>query len=73
MSIENVTIYPVSNIKKYLQTIAYVVVSVTLIVLAMPNTEKPILTYTIGEPWTSQQIISPGEIFIQKDPAVTQQ
>lgn len=73
MSIENVTIYPVSNIKKYLQTIAYVVVSVTLIVLAMPNTEKPILTYTIGEPWTSQQIISPGEIFIQKDPAVIQQ
>ena len=73
MSIENVTIYPVSNIKKYLQTIAYIIVSVTLIVLAMPNTEKPILTYTIGEPWTSQQIISPGEIFIQKDPALIQQ
>lgn len=70
---ENVTIYPVSNIKKYLQTIAYIVVSVTLVVLAMPNTEKPMLTYTIGEPWMSQQIISPGEIFIQKDPAVIQQ
>lgn len=51
----------------------YIVVSVTLIVLAMPNTDKPLLTYTIGEPWTSQQVISPGEIYIQKDPAVVEQ
>ena len=39
----------------------------------MPNTDKPLLTYTIGEPWTSQQLISPGEIYIQKDPAVVEQ
>jgi putative nucleotidyltransferase with HDIG domain len=39
----------------------------------MPNTDKPLLTYTVGEPWTSQQIISPGEIYIQKDPAVVEQ
>ena len=39
----------------------------------MPSTDKPLLTYTVGEPWTSQQIISPGEIYIQKDPAVVEQ
>jgi putative nucleotidyltransferase with HDIG domain len=43
------------------------VVSVILIVIAMPNTEKPRLAYIVNEPWMSSQLISPGEILIQKD------
>jgi putative nucleotidyltransferase with HDIG domain len=43
------------------------VVSVILIVIAMPNTEKPRLAYMVNEPWMSSQLISPGEILIQKD------
>ena len=73
MGTENIHIYSVSKIKRFLQMVMYIIVSVTLIVLAMPNTDKPLLTYTIGEPWTSQQLISPGEIYIQKDPAVVEQ
>ena len=73
MGTENMHIYSAPRIKKFLQMIVYIIVSVTLIVLAMPNTDKPLLTYTIGEPWTSQQIISPGEIYIQKDPALVEQ
>jgi membrane-associated HD superfamily phosphohydrolase len=33
----------------------------------MPNTEKPRLAYMVNEPWMSSQLISPGEILIQKD------
>ena len=73
MGTENIHIYSAPKVKRFLQTVAYIVVSVTLIVFAMPNTDKPLLTYTIGEPWTSQQVISPGEIYIQKDPAVVEQ
>lgn len=73
MGTENIHIYSAPRIKRILQMIIYIVVSVTLIVLAMPNTDKPLLTYTVGEPWTSQQIISPGEIYIQKDPALIEQ
>ena len=73
MGTENIHIYSAPRIKRILQMIIYIVVSVTLIVLAMPNTDKPLLTYTVGEPWTSQQIISPGEIYIQKDPAQIEQ
>ena len=73
MGTENIHIYSVSKIKRFLQMVMYIIVSATLIVLAMPNTDKPLLTYTIGEPWTSQQLISPGEIYIQKDPAVVEQ
>ena len=72
MGTENIHINSLPKLNRFLQGIAYIIVSVTLIVLAMPNTDKPLLTYTIGEPWTSQQIISPGEIYIQKDPAVVE-
>ena len=73
MGTENIHIYSAPKVKRFLQMVVYIVVSVTLIVFAMPNTDKPLLTYTIGEPWTSQQVISPGEIYIQKDPAVVEQ
>ena len=73
MGTENIHINSLPKLNRFLQGIAYIIVSVTLIVLAMPNTDKPLLTYTIGEPWTSQQIISPGEIYIQKDPALVEQ
>ncbi len=73
MATKNVTIFSTSKIRRFLQTIVYTLVTVTLVVLSMPDTEKPLLTYTIGEPWTSQQLISPAEIFIQKDPAVVEQ
>lgn len=73
METENIHIYSAPKVKRFLQMVVYIVVSVTLIVFAMPNTDKPLLTYTIGEPWTSQQVISPGEIYIQKDPAVVEQ
>ena len=39
----------------------------------MPNTEKPRLTYELGNPWTSPQLISPGEILIKKDPKILEQ
>ena len=73
MGTENLHINSLPKLNRFIQGILYIIVSVTLIVLAMPNTDKPLLTYTIGEPWTSQQIISPGEIYIQKDPAVVEQ
>ena len=73
MGTENIHINSLPKLNRFLQGIAYIIVSVTLIVLAMPSTDKPLLTYTVGEPWTSQQIISPGEIYIQKDPAVVEQ
>lgn len=49
------------------------VISVPMIVLVMPNTEKPRLSYTINEPWVNAQLISPGQILIQKDPKVVEQ
>ena len=73
MGTENIHINSLPKLNRFLQGIVYIIVSVTLIVLAMPNTDKPLLTYTVGEPWTSQQVISPGEIYIEKDPAVVEQ
>lgn len=70
---ENVTTTQSSTIKTLLSILCILFITVTFIVLAMPNTERPKLTYNIGEPWTSQQLISPGEILIQKDPKVVEQ
>lgn len=70
---ENVTTSRMSNIKSFLTILGVLAISVTLIVLAMPNTEKPRLTYTIGEPWMNPQLISPGQILIQKDPKIVEQ
>lgn len=64
---ENVTTTTASNIRKILTTVLVWIVSMILIVLAMPNTEKPRLAYTLNEPWMSSQLISPGEILIQKE------
>lgn len=73
MAMENVTTSRMSNIKSFLTILGVLAISVTLIVLAMPNTEKPRLTYTIGEPWMNPQLISPGQILIQKDPKIVEQ
>ena len=70
---ENVTTSRMSNIKSFMATLGVLAISVTLIVLVMPNTEKPRLTYTINEPWVNPQLISPGQILIQKDPKVVEQ
>lgn len=64
---ENVTITTASELRRVLTTMLVWVVSVILIVIAMPNTEKPRLAYIVNEPWMSSQLISPGEILIQKD------
>ncbi len=64
---ENVTITTASELRRVLTTTLVWVVSVILIVIAMPNTEKPRLAYMVNEPWMSSQLISPGEILIQKD------
>lgn len=64
---ENVTITTASELRRVLTTMLVWVVSVILIVIAMPNTEKPRLAYMVNEPWMSSQLISPGEILIQKD------
>lgn len=73
MAMENVTTSRMSNIKSFLTVLGVLAISVTLIVLVMPNTEKPRLTYTIGEPWMNPQLISPGQILIQKDPKIVEQ
>lgn len=73
MAMENVTTSKLSNIRAFFSTLGILVITVSLIVLVMPNTEKPRLTYTINEPWMSAQIISPGQILIQKDPKVVEQ
>lgn len=73
MAMENVTTSRMSNIKSFMATLGVLAISVTLIVLVMPNTEKPRLTYTINEPWVNPQLISPGQILIQKDPKVVEQ
>lgn len=70
---ENVNTNNTSGVKSFLKIFSLVAFSVTMIVLAMPNTEKPKLTYEIGNPWTNAQLISPGEILIQKDPNVVEQ
>ena len=73
MAMENVTTSRMSNIKSFLATLGVLAISVTLIVLVMPNTEKPRLTYNLGEPWMNPQLISPGQILIQKDPKIVEQ
>ncbi len=67
MAMENVTTTTASELRRVLTTMLVWVVSVILIVIAMPNTEKPRLAYIVNEPWMSSQLISPGEILIQKD------
>ena len=67
MAMENVKTTKKSSLGEFLYVTGIIVVSVILIVLAMPNTEKPRLTYTLNEPWMNPQLISPGEILIQKD------
>lgn len=67
MAMENVKITTASELRRVLTTILVWVISVILIVLAMPNTDKPRLAYTLNEPWMSSQLISPGEILIEKD------
>ncbi len=67
MAMENVNITTASELRRVLTTMLVWVVSVILIVIAMPNTEKPRLAYMVNEPWMSSQLISPGEILIQKD------
>ncbi|MBR2253626.1 MAG: HDIG domain-containing protein [Prevotella sp.] len=64
---ENVNITTASELRRVLTTMLVWVVSVILIVIAIPNTEKPRLAYMVNEPWMSSQLISPGEILIQKD------
>lgn len=70
---ENVTTTPSSTIRTLLTVLSILCITVTVIVLAMPNTERPKLTYNIGEPWTQPQLISPGEILIQKDQKIIEQ
>ena len=67
MAMENVNITTASELRRVLTTMLVWVVSVILIVIAIPNTEKPRLAYMVNEPWMSSQLISPGEILIQKD------
>lgn len=73
MAMENVTSSKVSITKSLIGIIGIIIVTVTLVVLAMPNSETPRLTYTIGEPWVNPQLIAPGEILIMKDPHVVEQ
>ncbi|MBR6191932.1 MAG: HDIG domain-containing protein [Prevotella sp.] len=73
MAMENVNTNNQFGAKSILKILSIMVVSVTLIVIAMPNTEKPKLTYETGNPWTNAQLISPGEILIQKDPRLVEQ
>lgn len=70
---ENVNTEQASGVISFIKTICIIILSVTMIVLAMPNTEKPKLTYEIGNPWTNPQLISPGEILILKDQKVVEQ
>ena len=67
MAMENVKTSETSSLRRFLYTAFIVMMTLVLIVLAMPNTEKPRLAYVINEPWMSSQLISPGEILIQKD------
>ncbi len=65
---ENIITTKLSGWKSVLAVLGVVAFAVMCVVLAMPNTEKPRFSYTINEPWMSAQLISPGEILIQKDP-----
>lgn len=69
---ENVITTRTSEVKMIILTTLAALVCITLIVLAMPNTEMPRLSYTVNEPWLGTQIISPGEILIKKDPKVVE-
>ena len=73
MAMENVNTEQASGVISFIKTTCIIILSVTMIVLAMPNTEKPKLTYEIGNPWTNPQLISPGEILILKDQKVVEQ
>ncbi len=70
---ENVITSKWSNIRSFLNAVSIVLVTVTIIVVAMPNTEKPRLQYTIDQPWMNAQLISPGNIMIKKDPKLVAQ
>ncbi len=73
MAMENVNTEQASSVISFFKTSLTIILSVTFIVLFMPNTEKPRLTYELGNPWTSPQLISPGEILIKKDPKILEQ
>ncbi len=68
MAMENIITTKLTGWKSVLAVLGVVAFAVMCVVLAMPNTEKPRFSYTINEPWMSAQLISPGEILIQKDP-----
>ena len=70
---ENIKTANVTSSRMVMYAICMIVVNVILVVLAMPNTEKPRLTYTLNEPWMSSQLISPGVILIQKDATQVEQ
>ncbi|MBQ0072822.1 MAG: HDIG domain-containing protein [Prevotella sp.] len=70
---ENVTSTKVSQMRTFFILIGILIITTTLIVFAMPNTEKPRLSYTTGEPWTNPQLISPGDILINKDEKTVEQ
>ena len=70
---ENVKTTTLSTVKRFMYSLSVIAAVVVVIVLAMPNTDKPRLAYTLNEPWMSQQLISPGEILIQKDPKLVEQ
>ncbi len=73
MAMENIITTKLSGWKSVLAVLGVVAFAVMCVVLAMPNTEKPRFSYTINEPWMSAQLISPGEILIQKDPKIVEQ
>lgn len=70
---ENMTTSRLSATRNLLVMLSVVVVTVGTIVLSMPNTEQPLLYYTLGEPWLSPQLISPAEIPIRKDATLLEQ
>lgn len=70
---ENIITTRLTGWKSLLAVLGVVAFAVVCVVLAMPNTEKPRFSYTINEPWMSAQLISPGEILIQKDPHLVEQ
>ena len=70
---ENVKTTVAPSLRRFVITIMMTLVCMVLIVLVMPNTEKPRLSYTLNEPWMAPQLICPGEILIQKDPKQVEQ
>ena len=73
MAMENIITTKLTGWKSVLAVLGVVAFAVMCVVLAMPNTEKPRFSYSINEPWMSAQLISPGEILIQKDPKAVEQ